>query len=129
MRRLREMLRNEVVAWENGGKVHDAALSELNRLLSEHPMRARLTASRKQYWVEFWFPIDRPEDLYAPLAQSAADLLANADRRRVRKCGHCVLHFYDTSKKGTRHWCSMQLCGNRLKVAAYAARRRVRAAK
>jgi predicted RNA-binding Zn ribbon-like protein len=45
---------------------------------------------------------------------------------RVRKCDQCVLHFYDISKKGTRRWCSTQLCGNRQKVAAYAARRRVR---
>jgi predicted RNA-binding Zn ribbon-like protein len=53
-------------------------------------------------------------------------LFANIDRRRVRKCDQCVLHFHDTSKKGTRRWCSMQLCGNRLKVASYAARRRMR---
>ena len=51
-------------------------------------------------------------------------LFAHVDRNRVRKCGQCVLHFYDTSKKGTRRWCSMQLCGNRLKVVAYPARRR-----
>ncbi len=68
-----------------------------------------------------------PEDLFAPLAHSAAKLLAEADRNRVRKCGQCILRFYDTSKKGTRRWCSMQLCGNRLKVAAYARRRRLNA--
>jgi predicted RNA-binding Zn ribbon-like protein len=49
------------------------------------------------------------------------------DRNRVRKCDQCVLHFHDISKKGTRRWCSMQLCGNRLKVAAYAARQRLSA--
>src|SRR5438309_11915489 len=39
------------------------------------------------------------------------------------------LHFHDISKKGTRRWCSMQLCGNRLKVAACAARRCLHARK
>jgi predicted RNA-binding Zn ribbon-like protein len=29
-------------------------------------------------------------------------LFADVDRSRVRKCAQCVLHFYDTSKKGTR---------------------------
>jgi predicted RNA-binding Zn ribbon-like protein len=53
-----------------------------------------------------------------------AQLFTTADRDRVRKCDRCVLLFQDTSKKGTRRWCSMQLCGNRLKVAAYAARKR-----
>ena len=42
------------------------------------------------------------------------------DCGRVRKCACCVGHFFDTSEKGTHRWCSMGLCGNRLKVAAYA---------
>src|SRR6266480_2528016 len=58
------------------------------------------------------------------VAHSTATLFADVDRTRVRKCRQCVLHFYDTSKKGTRQWCSMRLCGNRLKVSTYAARRR-----
>ena len=87
-------------------------------------MLTRLKASGSTSATELWFDPDQPEDLFAPLAHSAAMLFAGVDRNRVRKCGQCVLHFYDTSKKGTRRWCSMQLCGNRLKVAAYAARQR-----
>ena len=59
--------------------------------------------------------------------QLALDLLNTRpvqNGEAMRKCGECVLHFYDTSKKGTRRWYSMQLCGNRLKVAAYATRQR-----
>jgi len=124
VRELRERLRKEVLARERGGTVHRAVLDELNHLMAEHPMLTRLNASGNASTTELWFDPRRPEDLFAPLAHSAAMLFADADRNRVRKCGQCVLHFYDTSKKGTRRWCSMQLCGNRLKVAAYAARRR-----
>jgi predicted RNA-binding Zn ribbon-like protein len=92
--------------------------------MAEHPMLTRLKANGITSTTELWFDPRRPEDLFAPVAHSAAVLFADVDRNRVRKCGQCVLHFYDTSKKGTRRWCSMQLCGNRLKVAAYAARRR-----
>jgi predicted RNA-binding Zn ribbon-like protein len=70
--------------------------------------------------TELWFAATQPEDLFAPIAHRAAMLFANLDHHRVRKRGQCVLHFYDSSKKGTRRWCSMQLCGNRRKVAAYA---------
>jgi predicted RNA-binding Zn ribbon-like protein len=28
-------------------------------------------------------------------------------------------YFYDVSKNQTRRWCSMDVCGNRAKVAAY----------
>jgi predicted RNA-binding Zn ribbon-like protein len=124
MRELRERLRKEVLAWERGGTVHRAAIGELNHLTAEHPMLTRLKASGITSTTELWFDPSRPEDLFAPVAHSAAMLFADVDRNRVRKCGQCVLHFHDTSKKGTRRWCSMQLCGNRLKVAAYAARRR-----
>jgi predicted RNA-binding Zn ribbon-like protein len=124
MRELRERLRKEILSWERGGTVHHAATGELNRLMAEHPMLTRLKASGSTSTTELWFDPHRPEDLFAPVAHSAAMFFADVDRDRVRKCGQCVLLFYDTSKKGTRRWCSMQLCGNRLKVAAYAARRR-----
>jgi len=124
MRELRERVRKEVLSVERGGTVHREAIDELNHLMAEHPMLTRLKANGSASTRELWFDPRRPEDLFAPLAHSAATLFSDVDRNRLRKCGHCVLHFYDTSKKGTRLWCSMQLCGNRLKVAAYAARRR-----
>jgi predicted RNA-binding Zn ribbon-like protein len=127
MRELRERLRKEVLAWERGGAVHQTAIEQLNRLMADHPMRTRLKARGSASSMELWFEPRQPEDLLAPLVHSAATLFANVDRSRVRKCDQCVLHFHDTSKKGTRRWCSMQLCGNRLKVAAYAARQRMRA--
>ena len=101
-------------------------VDELNQLMADHPMLFRLKASERAASTEMWFTPRQPEDLCAPLAHSAATLFAHADRNRVRQCGQCVLHFQDTSKKGTRRWCSMQLCGNRLKVAAYATRQRLR---
>ena len=124
MRELRERLREEVLSRERGGTVHRSAMDELNHLMAEHPMLTRLKARGSVSTTELWFDPHRPEDLFAPLAHSAAMLFADVDRSRLRKCAQCVLHFNDTSKKGTRRWCSMQLCGNRLKVAAYAARRR-----
>ena len=114
-----------VLAWEDGRTVQDSTIEELNRLMAEHPMRTRLIGNGDERLPELYFPVQNPEDLFAPLAQSAAMLFTSVDRMRVRKCGQCVLHFLDTSKKGTRRWCSMQLCGNRLKVAAYAQRKRL----
>jgi predicted RNA-binding Zn ribbon-like protein len=121
---LREKLRKEVLAWEKGTAVHRSTIDEINRLMAEHPMFSRLKKNGNELSAEVYFKPQSPEDLLAPLAYSAAMLFANAKRDRVRKCDQCVLHFVDTSKKGTRRWCSMQLCGNRLKVAAYAARQR-----
>jgi predicted RNA-binding Zn ribbon-like protein len=124
LQKLRERLRKEVLAWEDGGTVHQSTIEELNELMANHPMRSRLMKKADKPAMEHYFEPQQPEDLFAPLAQSAAELFANVDRSRVRKCDSCVLHFHDTSKKGTRRWCSMRFCGNRIKVAAYAARSR-----
>jgi predicted RNA-binding Zn ribbon-like protein len=127
MRQFREKLRKEVLAWEGGAQLHRSTVEELNQLMAAHPMLSKLQATGNVPSLELWFEPRQPEDLFAPVADSAAKLFASVDHNRVRKCGQCVLHFYDTSKKGTRRWCSMRLCGNRLKVAAYAARQRLHA--
>jgi predicted RNA-binding Zn ribbon-like protein len=126
LRELREKLRFDILAWEGGGTIRRSTVDELNRLMAAHPARTRLSADRNAHSTQTWFKLEEPEDLIAPIVYSAAMLFSVADRERVRKCGRCILHFHDTSKRGTRRWCSMRLCGNRLKVAAYAARRRSR---
>jgi predicted RNA-binding Zn ribbon-like protein len=124
LRALREKLRSEILSWEEGGRLRRATQEELNQLMAQHPMRTLLKTAGQRAATELYFEAHEPADLFAPLAHSAASLFANVDWRRVRKCAQCVLHFHDSSRKGTRRWCSMQLCGNRHKVAAYAARQR-----
>ncbi len=122
MRDVRERLREDILAWAGGRAVRRTTINELNGLLEVHPMLTKLIGNGTAYSKKLWFEVREPADLFAPLAHSAAALFVTGNRKRVRKCANCVLHFHDTSKKGTRRWCSMQLCGNRFKVAAYAAR-------
>ncbi len=64
------------------------------------------------------------EALLVPVAEAVATLLAHGDFTLVRKCegSNCVLWFYDHTKAHRRRWCSMESCGNRMKVAAFRAR-------
>jgi predicted RNA-binding Zn ribbon-like protein len=121
---LREKLRKEILKYEAGGDIQKATVEEINKLMASHPMRTRLIVTEEGFRNEAYCDPREPEDLLGPVAYSIAALLADLDRAKIRKCGNCVLHFYDTSKKGTRRWCSMQICGNRAKVATYAARHR-----
>ena len=68
------------------------------------------------------------EDLLVPVAEAVADLLSNGDFELVRQCEgpDCVLWFYDRTKSHRRRWCSMGLCGNRSKVAAFREREQKR---
>ncbi|MBS1840687.1 MAG: CGNR zinc finger domain-containing protein [Acidobacteria bacterium] len=63
--------------------------------------------------------------LLAAIARSAADLITEGQPSQVRQCANpsCSLFFYDNSRTRRRRWCSMSLCGNRHKVAAFARRK------
>lgn len=64
------------------------------------------------------------EWLLAAVARSGAEIIAEGPRARLRLCANprCGLFFYDTSRTRRRRWCSMTICGNRHKVAAFARR-------
>lgn len=59
-----------------------------------------------------------------PVAEALTHLLAETHFEHVRKCGcdDCTLMFHDRTKSHRRRWCSMAVCGNRMKVEAYRAR-------
>jgi predicted RNA-binding Zn ribbon-like protein len=122
----REELRAEIIHRERGLAISEAFLEKLNRLLQEHPSRMAVQRQAKDLALHLVFDPREPEDIWAPIVAAVGDLLAGVAKERVRKCESesCVLHFYDTSKKGSRRWCSMNLCGNKVKVAAYKERNR-----
>lgn len=62
--------------------------------------------------------------LLAAIARSGAELIAQGRKSGLQRCGNprCQLLFYDDSLTHRRRWCSMALCGNRSKVAAFARR-------
>lgn len=124
MQAFRERLRGEILGWEAGRGTRSQTVNEINEVMASRPMLTKLMSNRTGYSTTLWFEARKPADLFAPLAHSAAILFVTGNHKRVRKCANCALHFRDTSKKGTRRWCSMQICGNRFKVAAYVARQR-----
>ena len=120
----RERLREAIVRMENGLTPTDAFLSEVNALLLQHPLPTSLRKRESKVTRETLFEPLKPTDLWAPIVDATADLLTETEWSRLRKCESCVVHFFDTSKKGSRRWCSMNICGNKLKVAAYQRRKR-----
>lgn len=53
-------------------------------------------------------------DVLVPIASSALRLFTELDWQRLHQCKHdrCIVFFYDTTKSGTRRWCSPS-CMNR----------------
>lgn len=122
----RERLRDAVVRLEAGSSPPDDFLDEVNRGLLRHAPATRLRKRDQRIVREPVMEFHRPTDLWAVIFDATANLLAEPQTERLRQCESCVLHFFDSSKKGSRRWCSMSLCGNKLKVAAYQRRQRDR---
>jgi len=98
-----------------------AAIAETNRLLACPRTTFALSAVEKSFQLRRNWAVTEPDDLSRPIALAFALLLTTQDAGRIRKCQNpdCVLFFLDTSKSGTRAWCSMEICGNKLRVAAF----------
>ena len=73
-----------------------------------------------------WGERDPVDAALATLARDAVDLLNGVRTARIKECEHpgCSLLFFDDSQSSRRRWCSMDRCGNLVKIAGY--RRRTR---
>jgi predicted RNA-binding Zn ribbon-like protein len=61
------------------------------------------------------------------LVRDAETLLTSSLASRIHICASegCGWAFLDTSKNGTRRWCSMKLCGNREKASRFKAKNNI----
>ncbi|QXJ21565.1 CGNR zinc finger domain-containing protein [Actinomadura graeca] len=92
-------------------------MDALNRVLEHGALHYRLGPDGSEEHPR----TDSPAWLPSWLAATDYLRLMTASPDRVKSCAHpaCVLHFHDTTKNGTRRWCSMAICGNRAKAARH----------
>ncbi|MEU9160147.1 CGNR zinc finger domain-containing protein [Streptomyces sp. NPDC048424] len=102
----------------------ESARALVDAVLEHGRIRATLTAGGPGERTEFDDPTWGPA---WTAARDYLELLAGTPGR-IRSCASetCVLHFHDTSRNGTRRWCSMAACGNRAKASRHYARTRER---
>lgn len=123
---LREALHRIFSAVAKGDAPPGDDLAVLNTVLSEAMARARIRPSEGGFewdWEGAKYELDW---MLWPVARSAAELL-DSDRLlgRVKQCtGGCSWLFVDTTKNGSRRWCTMAVCGNRAKARRYYRRRK-----
>lgn len=119
---LREHLYRVIRSLLDGEPPAGPSLAALNTAIaSAHDARrlAPAAGSRLNWTWRDSRQLDLP---LSAVALSAAELLAGKDLTRVRECpgtDGCGWLFLDTSKSGTRRWCSMQVCGNRAKMRRF----------
>ena len=64
-----------------------------------------------------------PRAVLGQIAVAAIDLLRTGPTERLKLCPSCGFVFLDTTKNGSRRWCSMEDCGKQAKMRRYVAKR------
>ena len=80
------------------------ARGRLRLSISEGKVREELEVTDR-HWAAAWLAV-----------RNLAEIVGTHPDR-IRACAHpgCILYFLDTTRQGTRKWCSMRTCGNRAK--------------
>jgi predicted RNA-binding Zn ribbon-like protein len=140
---VREAIYRLFLALADGEPVPASDLAALNGALRETLAHARLVptepvpasaSDEPAPGLLAWGWTDDPLSLDAPLwplVRSAADLLTSPTLSALRVCAAdaCAWLFLDTSRNGSRRWCSMRTCGNRAKARRHHARVRAASSK
>ena len=123
-RTLRKNIRSLIESRKEGERGDPSVINKFlaagcgySQLIWSKPSKLRVETVRRQ---------QSAESIFVSVAEAAIDLLTTHDFDLVKRCEDqtCVHWFLDQTKSHRRRWCSMELCGNRHKVAAYRARRR-----
>jgi predicted RNA-binding Zn ribbon-like protein len=116
---LREALRRQFERIADGNEPADGWKVDLEARIARAPFAYKVMNN-----ALVPVPMGAPPDALASLvAWDALRLLASGELLTLRRCANpdCVLLFMDAS--GRRKWCSMKICGNRMKVARHQSRK------
>lgn len=91
-------------------------LSRLHQAWLENETHSQLVRTGSGFELE-WEDGDAIESMLWPITRSAVELLTSDELKRVKQCGRCDWLFVDRSRNRSRRWCSMNACGNRIKMA------------
>lgn len=116
-REAREALRT-LLTVNNGEPLEPGAIETLNRISAGVGLAVRFDDLGRATLEPLW---QRP---LAAILTAVHTAMAAGSWSRLKACRNCCWAFYDYSKNQSATWCSMRLCGNRLKTRAYRSRQR-----
>ncbi|MEV5597161.1 CGNR zinc finger domain-containing protein [Streptomyces sp. NPDC052496] len=116
---VREAVYELVTARRLGEPFGDRALEVLNKAARKPSAAPQLTHTGRRTDAT-------PEEALSAVARQAVELLSGPDVPLLKECGNpeCTRIYVDRSRGARRHWCGMESCGNKIKAAAYRARKK-----
>lgn len=123
---LRETIYRLLGSTVRGRRPESADLLQMNSAFQKaSPHRTLLKKGAGFEWGWEFDPGDLLSILW-PVVLSTTELMTSPDITRVRQCARegCQWMFFDSTKNGTRRWCSMAVCGSRMKSQRFYHRKR-----
>ncbi|MET8953606.1 CGNR zinc finger domain-containing protein [Streptomyces sp. NPDC004393] len=116
---VREAIYQLVTARRLGEEYDGAALTVVNNAARRPSAVPQLTPSGR--WTQA-----TPEEALSMVARHAVELLSGPDVPLLKECDNpeCTRTYIDRSRGMRRQWCGMESCGNKIKAAAYRARKK-----
>lgn len=123
--RLRQAIVAIALAIADGTAPPEAAAEQLRVLHADGLRRATADPGPPLAWS--WPDASPARRAQYVIAEQAVELFRHGPLHRLKACAECRYAFIDTTKNGSRRWCSMDDCGKQAKMARYVARRAARA--
>ena len=118
-RDVREALRVLLIANNERSPIPEDAVQELERAADGAGLSIRFSGSPELVPLA-----DGVDGALGRVLAAALASMWDKSWKRLKACRNCHWAFYDESRNRSAAWCSMQLCGNRLKTSAYRRRKR-----
>jgi predicted RNA-binding Zn ribbon-like protein len=122
-RALRRVLRELASRNADGAQVDAASRAEFASIAAE--TRARFELDENGH-VSIRGEAGAADGALAEILARVHEAQATGAWKRLKACPgpHCGWLYYDASRNASSRWCSMSICGNRTKTAAYRKRRK-----
>lgn len=116
---LREAIYELVWAHLNHREYDQAAVATVNQAARVPPAVPQLTSTGRHTEAT-------PDQALSTVARITVDILSGPELHLLKECGRpeCTQVYLDRSRGSRREWCAMETCGNKMKAAAYRARKR-----
>jgi predicted RNA-binding Zn ribbon-like protein len=115
-KKLRALLYRIFYPLSAGKKIEKPDLEAFNMILSKCLSHLRLKAKGNGFSQSWQFMPGQSMIIFASVIYSAYELLLSDRLKKIKECSNCGWLFLDTTKNGTRRWCSMSTCGSIVKA-------------
>lgn len=121
---LREAFYDFIVNLINQDEAFTTNIQLINQWLSRTFSNLELVQLNGHFVLDWNTENFELESVLWPIIRAFVDLVTSEDINCIKQCGNCGYLFVDKSKNNSRKWCSMEICGNRVKARRFAKKAR-----